>query len=82
MAITTTGGSGSYIKTSNTTPQTLLTTPSTTNALFLINIVETDSSGSFLTSRIEKVGPNTAVKICDKPLNAIVTYSYVGLVIS
>lgn len=81
MAITSTGGSGTYTKLGGATV-TLFSTPNTTNAIFIVDIVETDSSGANLIKYTRRVGPNTAVIIADDPTNAIVTYTWVGMVIT
>lgn len=86
MAITTTGGSGTYTKLGGTAV-TLFTTPNTTNAIFIVDIVETrtatgaaePASSQIYTLR---VGPNTAVRVADDGVNDIVCYTWVGIVIT
>lgn len=86
MAIATTGGSGTYTKLGGTTV-TLFTTPNTTNALFIIDVVETTAAAGAeapTSSRVYtlRAGPNTAIKVSDDAVNDIVCYSWVGIVIT
>ncbi len=82
MAITTTGGSGNYTKLGGTVV-TLFTTPNTTNAIFVVDIVEQDPSTMLNNLRYtRRVGPNTPVYISDDLINTVVSYTWVGLVIT
>lgn len=82
MAITTTGGSGNYTKLGGTVI-TLFTTPNTANAIFVVDIVEQDpATGSSINIYTRRVGPNTAVYISDDLINWVVSYTWVGIVIT
>ncbi len=86
MAVTTTGGSGAYVKLGGTSV-TLFTTPNTSNAIFRIDITETRTTEGVANGVYNRpytvfAGPNTAIKISDDTTNDIVCYNWVGIVIT
>ena len=87
MAITsTTGGSGSYTHAGSGASYTLFTTPSTTNAIFVVYISQYNATGATQATESRKlvVGPSTPIRVNDDPslTNHVTIWHYAGMVIT